>query len=688
MKMINEKLINPGSIAVIGGSEDLSKPGGTVLKNILESNFAGKLFVVNPKADLVQGIKSFRNSDDLPEVDLAILAIAAKYCPSTVEILAREKRTKAFIILSAGFSETGEEGKKLEKMIVDVMNETNSCLIGPNCIGFLNHNFSGVFTEPVPVIDIYGVDFVSGSGATAVYIMESGITKGLTFSSVFSVGNSAQTGVEDILQYLDETYEPGVSSKIKLLYLESVKKPQLLLKHASSLINKGARIVAIKAGSSEAGSRAAASHTGALSSSDAAVDALFRKAGIIRCYGREDLATVASVLRFPLPRGKNVAVITHAGGPAVMLTDTLEEGGFNLPALEGPVADALLQKLYPGSSVHNPVDFLATGTADQLGAIIDACENDFDQIDAMVVIFGSPGLFPVFDVYSLLDRKMKICKKPIYPVLPSGITAKDEIKEFVSKKNVYFPDEVLFGEALSKVMKTQKPATPVSSKSMIDSNAVRKIIEEVQPGFLDPEKLGSLLDLAGIPRVREEIAINIKEAVLCAEKTGYPLVMKVVGPLHKSDVGGVVLNVKEIEEVKSQFRRMMEIEGCTAVLFQPMMSGLELFAGVKKEGEFGHMLFFGLGGIYIEVLKDVTNALIPINETEAGNMIKRLKSYALIKGVRGEKGVDEKVLAGILLKLSDLIRTVPEIVEMDLNPLLGKADTVFAVDARIKIDKQ
>ncbi len=685
--MINKNLINPGSIAVIGGSEDLSKPGGKVLMNIMRSNFAGELFVVNPKTDQVQGVKSYHSPDVLPDVDLAIIAIAAKYCPETVEVLARKKKTRAFIILSAGFSETGEEGELLEKKIVDVINETNSCLIGPNCIGFLNHNYSGVFTEPVPVIDSHGVDFVSGSGATAVYIMESGITKGLTFSSVFSVGNSAQTGVEDILQYLDETYEPGVSSKIKLLYLESVKKPQLLLKHSRSLINKGARIAAIKAGSSEAGSRAAASHTGALSSPDSAVDALFRKAGIIRCYGREDLAIVASVLRFSLPRGKNIAIVTHAGGPAVMLTDTLEEGGFCLPPLEGPAADALLKKLYPGSSVHNPVDFLATGTADQLGAILDACENDFDQIDAMVVIFGSPGLFPVFDVYSLLDEKMRTCRKPIYPVLPSGITAKNEIKEFVSKKNVYFQDEVLFGKALAKVMNTGKPVDTVNTKNMKVSDAVRKFIKESRSGYLNPEGVGSLLDFAGIPRVREELAVNMKEAERCAAKTGYPLVMKVVGPLHKSDVGGVALNVRGIEGVKTQFNRMMEIEGCTAVLFQPMVSGLELFAGVKKEGNFGHMLFFGLGGIYIEVLKDITSELIPINETEANKMIRRLKSYALIKGVRGKTGVDEEVLAGILLKLSDLIISVPEIVEMDLNPLLGKANSIYAVDARIKIEK-
>ncbi len=685
--MINQQLINPESIVVVGGSDDLSKPGGKVLKNIIDGNFKGELFVVNPKSDQVQGIKSYRNPQDLPDIDLAILAIAAKYCQITVDLLARNKNTRAFIILSAGFSEESEEGARLEKQIVEVINDTGSCLIGPNCVGFLNRNYNGVFTEPIPVVDDQGVDFISGSGATAVFIMESGIPKGLTFSSVYSVGNSAQTGVEDVLQYMDETYEPEKSPKVKLLYIESIRKPAMLLKHASSLVKKGCKIAAIKAGTSEAGSRAAASHTGALASSDMAVDALFRKAGIIRCYGREELATVASVLRFPFPKGGNIAIITHAGGPAVMLTDTLSEGGFNLPLIDGPKAEDLLTKLYPGSSVRNPIDFLATGTAEQLGDIIDACENDFDQIDAMVVIFGSPGLFPVFDVYAMLDEKMKTCKKPIYPVLPSVITAREEIDDFLSKKNVFFHDEVLFGKAFSKVMQNPPPAEIPVFRNTINKDEVRKLLDKAEDGFLKPEVVSNILDISGIPRVQEEVATTVEEAVICAGKVGFPLVMKVIGPVHKSDVGGVVLNVMELDKVKELFVQMMKIKNCNALLFQPMASGMELFAGVKKEGDFGHIILCGLGGIYIEVLKDVSNALLPINGDEARSMIKALKSYALIKGVRGETGVDEVSFAGILLKLSELIKAVPEIVEMDLNPLLGNDKEIFAVDARVRIER-
>ena len=475
--MITEQLINPRSIVVVGGSDDVQKPGGKVLKNLKDHNFSGNLYVVNPKLDEVQGIKSYRDVAELPQVDLAILAIAAKFCPQTVDVLARQKGTRAFIILSAGFHEESEEGARLEEQIVNIVNETGSCLIGPNCIGVMNSNYAGVFTTPIPKLNPKGVDFISGSGATAVFIMEASMPKGLEFSSVYSVGNSAQLGVEDILEYLDNSYDPKTSSHIKLLYVESINKPQKLLKHASSLIRKGCKIAAIKSGGSEAGSRAASSHTGALASSDVAVDALFRKAGIVRCNGREELSTVASVFTLPEPTGNRMAIITHAGGPAVMLTDALSNNKFEIPHIDGPKAKALLEKLFPGSSVANPIDFLATGTAEQLGYIIDACENDFDNVDAMAVIFGSPGLFPVFDVYDLLDRKMKECKKPIYPILPSIINVKEEIAHFLSKGRVNFPDEVVFGNALAKVFYTPKPQPLTPVMPQIDRGAIRKVID-------------------------------------------------------------------------------------------------------------------------------------------------------------------------------------------------------------------
>ena len=392
--MIHNKLLEPRSIVVVGGSNQISKPGGKLLKNLIDNDFKGELFVVNPKETEVQGIPSYSSVEELPEVDLAILAVPAHFCPSIVETLAKTKQTRGFIIVSAGFSETNEEGKKLEEQIVQTVNSVGGTLIGPNCIGIITAHHASVFTTPVPRLWPQGCDFISGSGATAVFIMESGIPKGLRFSNVWSVGNSAQTGVEDILAHLDETYNPETSPKVKLLYLETIRNPDKLLHHATSLIRKGCKIAAIKAGSSSAGSRAAQSHTGAMVSSDAAVEALFRKAGIVRCYGREELVTVANVFLCKELKSRKMAIITHAGGPGVMLTDALEDGGLFIPEIkDSPAKQALKEKLFPGSSVENPIDFLATGTAEQLGAIIDACEKDFD-VDGMAVIYGSSGLFP------------------------------------------------------------------------------------------------------------------------------------------------------------------------------------------------------------------------------------------------------------------------------------------------------
>ncbi len=685
--MVTTQLINPKSIVVVGGSNNINKPGGKVLYNLKDGHFKGEMYVINPKEPEVQGIKAFSDVKELPQVDLAILAIAAKFCPETVEILAKQKQTKAFIILSAGFSEENEEGAKLERQIVETINSVNGSLIGPNCIGFLNSNYSGVFTTPIPKLEEKGCDFVSGSGATAVFIMESGIPKGLTFSSVYSVGNSAQMGVEEVLKYLDESYDPKTSSSVKLLYIENVKKPDMLLKHASSLIRKGCRIAAIKSGSSSAGSRAASSHTGALASPDVAVDALFRKAGIVRCYGREELTTVASVFMHKELKGKNIAIITHAGGPAVMLTDALSNGGLEIPHIEGPKAKELQEKLFPGSSVANPIDFLATGTAEQLGIIIDYCENEFSEIDAMIVIFGSPGLFEVYDVYRLLDEKMKTCKKPIFPVLPSVINVKNEIEEFLSFGRINFPDEVMLGNALVKVYNTPKAVEETIVLPKIDTAKIRIIIDNAPNGYLNPEDVQALLDAAGISRAGEAVVTTKEDALKAVEKLGYPVVMKVVGPVHKSDVGGVVLNVKDAEKVALEFDRMIKIKDTTAILIQPMLSGIELFAGAKKEDKFGHTVLCGLGGIFIEVLKDVSCGLAPLTKNEATEMIQSLKGYGIIKGARGQEGVNEEMFADIVVRLSALVTAAPEIFEMDINPLLGKKDKVTAVDARIRIER-
>ena len=686
--MINKQLLQPESIVVIGGSNNIHKPGGAVVRNLLSGGYQGTLRIVNPKEDEVQGIKVFHDAKELPPTDLAILVVAAKFCPQYVEFLAKEKNVRAFIIISAGFGEETHEGAVLEQQILDTCEQYGCALIGPNCIGLLTRWHHSVFTKPIPSLNPKGVDFISGSGATAVFILESAVTKGLPFNSVWSIGNGKQIGIETVLEYMDEHFDPERDSLVKLLYIENIADPDKLLYHATSLIRKGCRIAAIKAGSSESGSRAASSHTGAIASSDSAVEALFRKAGIVRCFSREELTTVGCIFTLPRFTGKNVAIVTHAGGPGVMLTDALSKGGMKVPSLSGPVADELKEQLFPGSSVANPIDILATGTPEHLGIAIDYCENRFENIDAIMVIFGTPGLVQLYEAYDVLHKKILECKKPIFPILPSVNTAGPEVQEFLSRGHVNFSDEVTLATALTQIMRTPEPADQQIQIHGVDVPRIRRIVDNIQEnGYIAPELVHQLLESAGIPTVPEFVSDKKDEVIAFAEKCGFPVVAKVVGPVHKSDVGGVALNIRSKEVLAAEFDRMMQIPDATAVMVQKMLSGTEVFIGAKYEPRFGHVVLCGLGGIFVEVLKDVSSGLAPLSYPEAESMIKSLRSYKILKGTRGQQGINRQKYAEIIVRLSTLLRFATEIKEMDINPLLADENSVIAVDARILVEK-
>ncbi len=683
---VRRELVNPKNIVVVGASNDTSKPGGAILRNIKEGGFKSDIYVVNPKEDTIQGIKCCKNVQELPCVELAVICIAAKFTEETIKVLTQQKNTKAFIIISAGFGEESHEGKELEKRIVDMIEQTGGCLIGPNCTGIFTPYHHAIFSKPFPKSSPKGVDFITGSGATGCFIMDIGMQQGLHFNHCWAVGNSAQLGIEDILEYHDESFDPKTSSKVILMYIENIKNPQKLLKHARSLRMKGCKIAAIKSGSSEAGSRAASSHTGALASPDVAVDALFKKAGIVRCYGREELCTVGNIFTYPHFEGKNIAIITHAGGPAVMLTDALSKAGLNIPHIEGETANELLGKLFAGSSVGNPIDFLATGTPEQLGTIIDYCDNRFDNIDAMCVIFGTPGLAPIHEAYKVLSEKIKTAKKPIFPILPSTLVAKEEVEEFIERGNTFFADETVFGNAVSRIVSTPEPASEEDTVK-IDTAKIREIISRCDNGYLDVKIMNELLDAAGINHAVDISSDDVEKIVEFANKTGYPQVLKVVGPVHKSDVGGVSLNVKDEAHVRAEFERLMKIKDTYAVQAYPMLFGTEIFIGSMRTPLFGHQVLCGLGGIFIEVLKDVQSSLAPIGIKEAKQMIKKLRGYKIIQGVRGQEAVNEDLYADQIARVSALVQAAPEIAEMDLNPLLGSSTAVVAVDARIRIEK-
>ncbi len=685
--MINKQLLQPESIVVIGGSNNKHKPGGAVVRNLLDGGYNGTLRILNPKEDEVQGIKAFHDMKELPPTDLAILVVAAKYCPDYVDYLAAEKKVRAFIIISAGFSEETHEGALLEQRILDTCEKYGCALIGPNCIGLLTRFHHSVFTKPIPHLNPKGVDFISGSGATAVFILESAVTKGLPFNSVWSVGNGKQIGIETVLEYMDEHFDPERDSLIKLLYIENISDPDKLLYHATSLIRKGCRIAAIKAGSSENGSRAASSHTGAIASSDSAVEALFRKAGIVRCFGREELTTVGCIFTLPRFTGKNFAIVTHAGGPGVMLTDALSKGGMQVPPLTGPVADELKSKLLPGSSVANPIDILATGTAEHLGIAIDCCER-MEDIDAIMVIFGTPGLVKIFEVYDVLHQKIQECKKPIFPILPSVSTAGPEVQEFLKRGHINFSDEVTLATALTQIMRTPEPARSEVELYGTDIPRLHKLLSNInESGYLSPVLVRDILSCAGIPLVPEFVSTSKDELAEFANRVGYPVVAKVVGPVHKSDVGGVALNIRSKEVLAAEFDRMMQIPEATAVMVQKMIKGTELFIGAKYEERFGHVVLCGLGGIFVEALRDVSSGLAPLSYEEAYSMIHSLRAYKILKGTRGQKGINERKYAEIIVRLSTLLRFATEIKEIDINPLLADDNDVIAVDARILVVK-
>ena len=686
--MINKQLLQPESIVVVGGSNNIHKPGGAIVRNLLEGKYAGELRVINPKEEEVQGIPAIHDVKELPPTDMAILVVAARFCPDYVEYLAKEKQVRAFIIISAGFGEETAEGAKLEQRIVDICNQYGCALIGPNCIGLLTRHHHSVFTKPIPHLTPRGVDFISGSGATAVFILESAVSKGLSFNSVWSVGNGRQIGIETVLEYMDENFDAERDSMVKLLYIENIADPDKLLYHATSLIRKGCRIAAIKAGSSESGSRAASSHTGAIASSDSAVEALFRKAGIVRCFSREELTTVGCIFTLPRFNGRNFAIVTHAGGPGVMLTDALSKGGMNVPPLPHDLAEELKEQLLPGSSVANPIDILATGGSEHLAAAIDFCENKLDDIDAIMVIFGTPGLVQLYSVYDVLHKKMLECKKPIFPILPSVNTAGEEVQEFLHKGHVNFSDEVTLATALTQVMRTPAPADQQVTIHGVDVPRIRRIIDGIkEDGYIAPALVHELLDSAGIPTVPELVSTSKQEVADFAERCGYPVVAKVVGPVHKSDVGGVALNIRSRQVLEAEFDRMMQLPEATGVMVQKMLRGTELFIGAKYEERFGHVVLCGLGGIFVEVLKDVSSGLAPLSLAEAQSMIHSLRGYKIIKGTRGQSGINERKFAEIIVRLSTLLRFATEIKEMDINPLLADAENVIAVDARIRVEK-
>jgi len=676
--MIHPKLIQPHRLAVVGATDNLSAPGGRLLDNLIRHGYKGTIFPVNPKKKRIKGLWSYPSVADIPgELDTVIIAVAAKYAEDIVR-QGLEKGARGFIIISAGFSDAGPEGAELEKRIARMIDEAGGTLLGPNNIGLINRHYAAVFTTPVPPLDERGVDLISGSGATAVFIIEAAMQRGMRFHSVWTVGNSAQTGIEEILEYIDR--HEDTPPRVIMLYMEHIRNPQKLWRHARSLRRKGFGLAGIKAGNTGAGSRAAASHTGAMATPSVFTEALFEKAGILQARGRFDLIDRAMVMQYPKAGGKRVAVITHAGGPAVMLTDILEEKGMHVPPIRHPKKEELKQLLHPGASVDNPIDILATGTAEQLKAVLEYTDRYFDETDLMAVIFGSPGLFPVYDAYEVIRQKIHESRKPLYPVFPSVINVADEIRDFTSKGGKVFFDEVNFGRALADVY-NQLPLFPLEEEKLWTGDGAR--VEEGT--YLPAADAFGLLERYGIPVAPYRI-LDSRESVADIPSGMYPLVMKADGIVHKTEAGAVRLPVRTPEEAARYFDELSSLKGAKAVLAQSLISGMaELYAGMMSGGKFGKLLMFGLGGTEIELWKDTARVLLPATREELKYHLQKLKIYRLFTGFRHKK-ISENAWLDILEKIQTLIREHPGMLEMDINPFIVTPEgKPVAVDVRMKV---
>lgn len=675
--MLNNSLIKPKSIAVIGASNNLNKPGGRLVMNLLEGGFKGAIYPVNPKEAQIQDLNCYAILENLPDTDLAILALPAALCVKTIEEMESTNVTKAFIIISAGFAETGAKGRVFEKQLGTLAKEKHLSIIGPNCIGVLNTNYQAFFVSPLPKVVERGVDFVSASGAFAVFVFELAALQGLKFGSVYSVGNSVTIGVEEVLNFWDESYEPGISGRVKLVYAEQIKNPRLFFKHIHNLRKKGCQIVVLKPGDSEAGARAALSHTGALAGDREAYDLLIHKAGAIRCSSREEMVYLASILSQRELKGNRIVIISHAGGPAVMLSDELHRSGFEIPEIDTESQKTLLEKLHPGSSANNPIDILATANREQLAFTLKFCAQ-LKYIDGIIVIYGRTGLEDLFQTYALLNETIKNSKKPVYAVLPSVSSGCVEIAHFIDMGHAVYPDEVVLAKCLGKVCYVPSIYGPEIYIPGSGKENSEKII-------LSEEEVRERLKSSNISYAKTQFS-RTEDELNDLEEINFPVAVKVMGILHKTEQNGVMLNVKDKKELGLAFKKLITIQGAKGVLVQEMMKGTELYVGGKMHEGIGWSVHAGLGGIFIELLNDRVSSLAPLSLSEAEQMLTQLKAQQIFEGFRNLPPVNRKAFAHLLVTFSKLFLRYPDIAEIDLNPLISNGDRMTMVDARIIVE--
>lgn len=671
--MITKQLISPKSIAVVGGTNDPVTPGGSALKNLIISNFEGKIFVVNSNEPSVQGFRTYRDIMEIPDTDLAIIAEDDGNSVKAIETLVTKKECKAIIIYPDRITGKNPDGTPMphyeaEKKLSRLTKEYGVSVVGPNSAGVFTPSYSGLYTDTLPSVND-GIDIISSSRTTISFMIEAAKKYGLRINNIFSVGYSDFTSVEDVLEWMDNDNMTNPNAhKVIAIYIEKITDATSMLEHCRAMVKRGIGIVAIKGGCSNDEVSSGISHTGVLTSPTNAVGALFKKCGIIRAYGRERMMNIAAILHKARPAGNKIAILTQAGGPAVMLSDALASEGVN-------VSNIFFE------------DFSFGKSAGQISSLIDKYDKN-PEIDAIAVIFGCRCMSDTSEVYNVMFRKIRDTEKPIYPLFPSASNYEEYINEFHNKGGITFHDEVTFGKALANVINYPKVFDDSSSPA-IDKRIIKRVIDDCPDGWIPPFMVQQLLDASGIDRVRQALVNTPEEAAKAAISIGYPVVLKAIGPFHRTEVDGISLNITDEHTLRTEYLRMLNIEEVTGFIVQPMLNELstELFIGAKREKNFGAMIMCGLGGIFIEALKDVSFSLAPVSVAEANDMISSLKSYPIIQGYRGKEGVNQVMLNETIRRVSALCMAAPEIVEMDLNPLIGDEEGITVIGARIRIEK-
>ncbi len=697
-----DTIFKPRSIAVVGTSRRDGTIGRVILHNLVAYGFNGPVYPVNPNAEYVNSIKCYPSVSSIPDpIDLAVIVVPKESVLPVVEECG-EKGVKGVVVISAGFKEIGEKGIRLEKELVDLIKKYGMRLVGPNCMGVINTakdiRMDATFGSTLPLDGHMG--FMSQSGALGNIILEYADELKIGFSKFISMGNKADVSANDMLMDL----ENDENTNIILMYLESFGNPRKFTKIARRLTKKKP-IIAVKAGRTLAGARAASSHTGALAGLDVAVDALFEQCGVLRATSIEELFDYAVAFsNQPLPRGKRVAIVTNAGGPGIIATDACVSLGLEMSTFDDESYKKLEEALPEEASTQNPVDILGDGGPKRYEKALDVVLKD-KNVDSVITIFVPPLMSKTLDVAVAISRVSANYDKPVLGCFMGREEVLTSIQE-LEKNNIpayLFPESAAKSIAgMYKYYQLRQRREGDIRYFEVDKKKVGNILDEakkVNYGFLPLSQVKDILEAYGFKFPESVFSKDEDEAINIAKRIGFPVALKISSPdiIHKSDAGGVALGLEDESELREGYKRMISdvkqkapkarIEGITV---QKMVEGgKETILGMSLDPNFGPLIMFGLGGIYVEVLKDVSFRIAPITDLDAHEMVKSVKSYPLLSGVRGEKPVDIDSIEEYIQRISRLVEDFPEIEEVDVNPFVvfEKGRCCNVVDARMKIGR-